>query len=115
MAASAHASGDAVMRSAAAMQARLNALLPGIFPLHASLGAPGIPLPQPNMAHGRNLLRYHLRPRREDPFDDRTPTSPAHTLCRPASPIFWTSVQLTSGCWECLVPHACRMCAARGR
>ena len=54
------------------MQARLNALQPSIFPLHHSLPTPDLALPQPNMTPGRNLLRFHLRPRRDEPLDDRT-------------------------------------------
>lgn len=55
------------------VQARLNALLPATFPLHCLLPAPDLALPHPNMVPGRNLLRFHLRPRRDEPLDEGAP------------------------------------------
>ena len=63
------------------LQARLNALLPGTFPLHRSLPAPDLALAHPNMTAGRNLLRFHLRPRRDAPLDARAPAVVPHVPC----------------------------------
>ncbi|KAK9821939.1 hypothetical protein WJX81_005595 [Elliptochloris bilobata] len=64
--------GQAVMLASAVLQARLNVLGPGFFPLHQLAGA-GLPVAElpPGAAPGRNLLKYGLRPAARAGLDAR--------------------------------------------
>ncbi|BDA45073.1 probable zinc phosphodiesterase ELAC protein 2 [Coccomyxa sp. Obi] len=59
----------AILESSAVLQARLNALLPHIFPLPPPEALQQLPQLHPNMTPGSNLLRFHLRPQRPQPLD----------------------------------------------
>ena len=91
------------------VQARLNALLPGTFPLHACVESPPLALPQPNMAPGRNLLRYHLRPKRDEPLDDGEAYPCAHALhmtnTAACSVLLWYTRILRRGCAPACPPY----------
>ncbi len=64
------------------VQARLNALLPHIFPLPPPEPPQQLPQLQPNMTPGSNLVRFHLRPQRPQPLDAGDDLLPA--LLEPA-------------------------------
>ncbi len=51
------------------LQAQLNALMPEFFPMHQHKFAPQPDLPGLKLLSGENLMRIHLRPKREEPLD----------------------------------------------
>ena len=65
--------GYPILESSAELQARLNAVAPQFFPLHLQRSSPapgaGAEGRDSNVISGENLLRIHLRPKRDDPLD----------------------------------------------
>ena len=51
------------------LQAQLNALVPEFFPMHQHKFAPQPDLLGLKLLSGENLMRIHLRPKREEPLD----------------------------------------------
>ena len=61
--------GCPILESSAELQARLNAVAPQFFPLHLQQSSPVLDEQGSSVTSGQNLLRIHLRPKRDDPLD----------------------------------------------
>lgn len=81
--------GCPVLESSAELQARLNAVAPQFFPLHQQRSLPVLDEQGSHVTPGQNLLRIHLRPKRDDPLDSsellprQSSSGPEHCCCKP--------------------------------
>ena len=79
------------------LQAQLNALVPEFFPMHQHKFAHLPDAPGLKVFAGDNLMRIHLRPKREEPLDYSALCSGLH-----ASGIFLTRLP----CQQCDITHS---------